>query len=241
MADPERTREILQILARRRDSRSRSTTSAPGYSSLARLKHLPIDILKIDRSFVSDAHVDRDAGTMVQAMVQLAKNLGMKPARRGGRDDRGAGVPPGPRLPHRTGVPVLATGARRRAHGAADQGLHADPPARTDPSAEGRPSPGISNGANRAFVTMHGPCAGTTPPRSSRSGSGYGRRRASIEPPTTPTTRGRASTRSTCSRTPRATCTWATPRRSPAATPSRGSGRCRATTSCTRSDGTRSA
>ncbi len=54
-----------------------------GYSSLARLKDLPIDILKIDRSFVSDAHLDRDAGTMVQAMVQLAKNLGMKPLAEG--------------------------------------------------------------------------------------------------------------------------------------------------------------
>ena len=51
----------------------------------------------------------------------------------------------------------------------------------------------------------------------------------------------RASTRSTCSRTPRATCTWATPRRSAAATRWRGTRRCAATTSCTRSAGTRSA
>ena len=54
-----------------------------GYSSLARLKDLPIDILKIDRSFVSEAHLDRDAGTMVRAMVQLAKNLGMIPLAEG--------------------------------------------------------------------------------------------------------------------------------------------------------------
>ena len=32
---------------------------------------------------MSDAHVDRDAGTMVQAMVQLAKNLGMIPLAEG--------------------------------------------------------------------------------------------------------------------------------------------------------------
>jgi polar amino acid transport system substrate-binding protein len=54
-----------------------------GYSSLGRLRQMPVDILKIDRSFVSDAHLDRDAGTMVQAMVQLAKNLGMTPLAEG--------------------------------------------------------------------------------------------------------------------------------------------------------------
>jgi diguanylate cyclase (GGDEF)-like protein/PAS domain S-box-containing protein len=82
MTDPERTREILQTL---HDAGFKIAIDdfGTGYSSLARLKHLPIDILKIDRSFVSDAHMDHDAGTMVQAMVQLAKNLGMTPLAEG--------------------------------------------------------------------------------------------------------------------------------------------------------------
>ena len=82
MTDPERTREILQAL---HDAGFQIAIDdfGTGYSSLGRLKHLPIDILKIDRSFVSDAHLDRDAGTMVQAMVQLAKNLGMQPLAEG--------------------------------------------------------------------------------------------------------------------------------------------------------------
>jgi diguanylate cyclase (GGDEF)-like protein/PAS domain S-box-containing protein len=82
MTDAEGTREILQTL---HDSGFKIAIDdfGTGYSSLGRLKHLPIDILKIDRSFVSDAHLDRDAGTMVQAMVQLAKNLGMKPLAEG--------------------------------------------------------------------------------------------------------------------------------------------------------------
>ncbi len=82
MTDPERTREILQAL---HDAGFQIAIDdfGTGFSSLGRLKHLPIDILKIDRSFVSDAHLDRDAGTMVQAMVQLAKNLGMQPLAEG--------------------------------------------------------------------------------------------------------------------------------------------------------------
>jgi diguanylate cyclase (GGDEF)-like protein/PAS domain S-box-containing protein len=82
MTDPERTREILQTL---HDEGFQIAIDdfGTGYSSLGRLKHLPIDILKIDRSFVSEAHLDADAGTMVQAMVQLAKNLGMQPLAEG--------------------------------------------------------------------------------------------------------------------------------------------------------------
>ncbi|MGZ5212690.1 MAG: sensor domain-containing protein [Actinomycetota bacterium] len=82
MTDPERTREILQTF---HDAGFQIAIDdfGTGYSSLARLKLLPIDILKIDRSFVSDAHIDHDAGTMVQAMVQLAKNLGMTPLAEG--------------------------------------------------------------------------------------------------------------------------------------------------------------
>jgi diguanylate cyclase (GGDEF)-like protein/PAS domain S-box-containing protein len=82
MTDADRTREILETL-HEAGFQIAIDDFGTGYSSLGRLKHLPIDILKIDRSFVSDAHLDRDAGTMVQAMVQLAKNLGMQPLAEG--------------------------------------------------------------------------------------------------------------------------------------------------------------
>jgi EAL domain-containing protein (putative c-di-GMP-specific phosphodiesterase class I) len=36
-----------------------------------------VDILKIDRSFIRDTPSDRDAGSMVRAMIQLAHNLDM--------------------------------------------------------------------------------------------------------------------------------------------------------------------
>ncbi len=46
-----------------------------GYSSLAHLQHLPIDTLKIDRSFVSDLSHKPDAESIVAAMVALGHGL----------------------------------------------------------------------------------------------------------------------------------------------------------------------
>jgi EAL domain-containing protein (putative c-di-GMP-specific phosphodiesterase class I) len=54
-----------------------------GYSSLSRLKHLPVDVLKIDRSFVRDIPDDPQAGNMVQAVIQLATGLNMTPLAEG--------------------------------------------------------------------------------------------------------------------------------------------------------------
>jgi EAL domain-containing protein (putative c-di-GMP-specific phosphodiesterase class I) len=54
-----------------------------GYSSLARLKHLPVDILKIDRSFIRDVHRDTGLASMVKAMIQLAQGLEMTPLAEG--------------------------------------------------------------------------------------------------------------------------------------------------------------
>jgi EAL domain-containing protein (putative c-di-GMP-specific phosphodiesterase class I) len=46
-----------------------------GYSSLSYLYRLPIDALKIDRSFVATMGVSEDAYAIVRAIVSLASNL----------------------------------------------------------------------------------------------------------------------------------------------------------------------
>ncbi|MCG8010214.1 MAG: EAL domain-containing protein, partial [Candidatus Thiodiazotropha weberae] len=46
-----------------------------GYSSLSRLKNLPVDTLKIDKSFVNGVVTDRDDEQIVLTTIELAKNL----------------------------------------------------------------------------------------------------------------------------------------------------------------------
>lgn len=48
-----------------------------GYSSLSYLQQLPIDTLKIDRSFVSDLDVSGQKPQVIQAIVGLARDLGI--------------------------------------------------------------------------------------------------------------------------------------------------------------------
>ncbi len=112
MADPDRTQKILQEL------HAWGLTIAlddfgTGYSSLARLKHLPVDILKIDRSFIRDVDDDPSLASMVRGDDPARRGARHDAARRGHRDGRGVRVPPGERLSAGAGVPLRPPDARR--------------------------------------------------------------------------------------------------------------------------------
>lgn len=49
-----------------------------GYASLSHLKQFPVDILKIDRSFIKNIHTSPDDTAIVAALVNLGRNLGIK-------------------------------------------------------------------------------------------------------------------------------------------------------------------
>ena len=72
MADPDRAQRVLSELhAWGLSLGDRRLRRVPSLARLA--KHLPVDILKIDRSFINDVDRDEDSGRMVEAMVQLAR------------------------------------------------------------------------------------------------------------------------------------------------------------------------
>jgi diguanylate cyclase (GGDEF)-like protein len=82
MIDPDRTMRILEEL-HSAGLRLAIDDFGTGYSSLSRLKQMPVDILKIDRSFVRDIPADTHAMSMVKAIIQLANGLGMVPLAEG--------------------------------------------------------------------------------------------------------------------------------------------------------------
>jgi predicted signal transduction protein with EAL and GGDEF domain len=59
-----------------------------GYSSLSYLRSFPFDKIKIDRSFVSDVSESEEASAIVQAVVQLARSLGIATTAEGVETER---------------------------------------------------------------------------------------------------------------------------------------------------------
>lgn len=77
VSDPHGTKKILESL-KDLDTNLAMDDFGTGYSSLSYLQQLPIDVLKIDRSFISGMMADKDKRAIVRTVLSLARALGMK-------------------------------------------------------------------------------------------------------------------------------------------------------------------
>jgi EAL domain-containing protein (putative c-di-GMP-specific phosphodiesterase class I) len=76
MADAARSQQVMADL-RRVGVRLSIDDYGTGYSSLTYLRALPVDELKLDRSFVSHLTSDERAAAIVRSTLQLSRDLGM--------------------------------------------------------------------------------------------------------------------------------------------------------------------
>jgi diguanylate cyclase (GGDEF)-like protein len=77
LADPIRTNGVLQELHRIGVGISIDDFGT-GYSSLSYLRRMPVDELKIDKSFVTDMALDENAALIVRSTIDLGRNLGLR-------------------------------------------------------------------------------------------------------------------------------------------------------------------
>jgi diguanylate cyclase (GGDEF)-like protein len=77
LADPFRVRQVLNRL-NEMGLRLAIDDFGTGYSSLAYLRRLPVQTIKIDRSFVMDMCENPHDATIVRSTIELGKNLGLQ-------------------------------------------------------------------------------------------------------------------------------------------------------------------
>jgi two-component system, chemotaxis family, CheB/CheR fusion protein len=85
MRDVEATRRVCRAL-RRLDVCIAIDDFGTGYSSLSSLKRLPVDIVKIDQSFVSGLLHDPQDATIAETIVSISKNFGFETLAEGVED-----------------------------------------------------------------------------------------------------------------------------------------------------------
>ena len=90
-----------------------------GYSALSHLQQFPIDILKIDKSFIDDLHLDPQKANLVRGHHQPRREPQPRRHRRGNRAASAGRPAPRDALPARPGIPVLAPARRRSGRRAA--------------------------------------------------------------------------------------------------------------------------